>query len=215
MPVSPVPDVRGEEGYRDSRIPNTVELVLPRGLAVLDTVPVVGPWIALQSLLVGVQDGLDRGVTIAVCPDLPARRVGVCHHPVELFLGPYQVVVGGLGLAMVGLPQRRGAYLDGPVLEELHRQGTYPFGISGPLQSRPVTPLQLLPERIDDRRAQPHGEPAVLGDARIRLGVPHPVGEPQSCVHDGGDAGVYLHDGGASELEAVTLDGGLRLVVAA
>src|SRR5215210_689072 len=117
MPVSPVPDMRGEEGYRDSRIANAVELVLPRGLAVLDTVPVVGPRSACKSLLVGVQDGPDRGVPIPMRPDLPAGRVSVCHHPVELLLGPYQMVVGGLGLVVVGLPQRRGAYLDGPVLE--------------------------------------------------------------------------------------------------
>ena len=71
VPVPPVPDVRNEEGCRDSQAPHAVELIFPRSLAVLDPVPVIAPRVILQSPLVRVQDRLDRGISVSVRPDLP------------------------------------------------------------------------------------------------------------------------------------------------
>ena len=121
VPVAPVPDVGGEEGYRYPQVTHAVELVFACGLAVLDPVPVIGPRFVGQGLLVGVQDGTYRGIPISVRPDLPTGFMNLRHHTIQLLLGPYQVVIRRFGLAKIRLPQRRGAYLYRPVLKELHR----------------------------------------------------------------------------------------------
>jgi hypothetical protein len=96
-------------------------LVLSHGLAVFDTVSVIGPRVVRQGSSVRFQDRTYRGVSVSVRPDLPTGFMNLRHHTIQLLLGPYQVVIRRFGLAKIRLPQRRGAYLYRPVLKELHR----------------------------------------------------------------------------------------------
>src|SRR3954454_12559205 len=99
------------------------------------------------------------------------------------------MVVRGFCLAIVRLAQRRGAQLNRSILKELHRQRTYPFGITRPIKPWSGTLPQLFPERKENRGTEPQRHPYIRGEKRPCLGLVHPVGEPEGGVYDGGNAG--------------------------